>query len=109
MTTLEAGSGALSDYYEWFRTAPHGALLVYHQGDLQFDRDQDLAVNEGRLRAKALSALADRVRKDCESGFLVLTQRRLGPSHFAYRATRIRKGSEPAYEAPLRHGEYQPA
>lgn len=96
VTYLERGPGMLSDYYAWFRDAPHGAKLIYHNGDLAFDRDK----NNFRHRSdfdklspaiEAIDVAAKRILKDAEDGVLVLTQRRLGPSSFEYRAFRVRK------------------
>lgn len=92
-TELEAGAGALAEYYDWFKDARTGDTLVYHVGDLQFDRDITNwpAVAEGQaVWIKHLDALADRVMKDAHEGYLVLTQKRLSPSTYEYRAVRSR-------------------
>jgi hypothetical protein len=95
--TLETGAGALSEYYDWFKQAPDGQTLIYHTGDLQFDRDETNGPVKCAPRAQALSALASRVLADAQDGYLVLTQKRLGSSRYEYRATRVRSPFEPAH------------
>ncbi|WP_298962450.1 hypothetical protein [uncultured Methylobacterium sp.] len=95
---LDAGAvGALADYYDWFKDAREGDLLVYWRGSLQFDRDPanfpELDV-EGRERLAAIDALATRVMADAREGYLILNQKKLGPDDFEYRATRRRSSLE---------------
>ncbi|UPT95482.1 hypothetical protein J4G48_0040725 [Bradyrhizobium barranii subsp. apii] len=93
---LEVGPGALADYYDWLKQSAAGDVLVYWQGDLQFDRqvvvpETDVLRNAERLRITTLNVLADRVLEDAADGQLLLTQKRIGTSLFEYRATRRRQ------------------
>ena len=38
-TSLLAGQGALSEYYDWFAASRPGDILVYWRGDLNADRE----------------------------------------------------------------------
>ncbi|WP_029081173.1 hypothetical protein [Bradyrhizobium sp. th.b2] len=94
-TVLEVGPGALSEYYDWFKDAANGDVLVYWQGDLQFDRqvavpDSDVLRAAERTRIRALNFVADRVLADAKLRHLHLTQARVGTNIFEYRATRRR-------------------
>lgn len=94
-TVLEIGPGALSEYYEWLKGAANGDVLVYWQGDLQFDRqvvvpESDVLRSAERTRVQALNFVADRVLADSKDGLLHLTQQRIGTNLFEYRATRRR-------------------
>lgn len=97
ITKLELGAGALADYYGWLRGAAHGAVLVYHVGDLSFDRLHDETPEERVPDARLLDAVATRIGDDAAAGVLRLSQRRLGTSLYEYRATRLRLSGEPAY------------
>lgn len=95
-TVLEVGPGALSEYYDWMKESAQGDVLVYWQGDLQFDRQ--VTVPSGDVmraalaqRIAALNIVADRVFDDAKAGLLSLTQLRLGTNIFEYRATRRRQ------------------
>jgi hypothetical protein len=95
-TILEVSPGALSDYYDWLKAAAAGDVLVYWQGDLQYDRqvvipESDVLRGNDRLRIATLNVLADRVMVDAKEGHLHLTQRRIGTNIFEYRATRRRQ------------------
>jgi hypothetical protein len=94
-TVLEVGPGALSEYYDWIKDAASGDVLVYWQGDLQYDRQitvptDDVLRAAERTRIQALNFVADRVLKDSKGGLLHLTQLRIGTNLFEYRATRRR-------------------
>jgi len=106
-TVLNAGPGGLSDYYAWFEGSSHGAVLVYHVGDLAFDRDtENFTLHEGqREDAQALDALSKRVMRDADDGYLALTQKRLGHGIYEYRAVRIQAdvtGSDGPYADAVR-------
>lgn len=59
-----------------------GQTIAYHTGFLAQDRDGTYGLNE----------FAKYLYEASEGGFVLLTQKRLGPRHFEYRATRtIRK------------------
>ncbi|WP_316196693.1 hypothetical protein [Bradyrhizobium sp. SZCCHNS3053] len=93
-TVLDTGPGALSEYYDWMKGAAAGDVLVYWQGDLQFDRqvvvpDEALRASE-RARVQSLNFIADRICADAKAGLLYLTQKRVGLGIFEYRATRRR-------------------
>lgn len=90
-TELEAGAGALAEYYGWFEGARVGDVLVYHKGDLAFDSDPEShpGLDQDALElVKAVGKLALRVRIDAGTGHLLLTQKKLGPSLYEYRAVR---------------------
>jgi hypothetical protein len=95
-TILEVSPGALSDYYDWLKAASAGDVLVYWQGDLQYDRqvvipESDVMRGNDRLRLSTLNVLADRILEDAAAGDLLLTQKRIGTNIFEYRATRRRR------------------
>lgn len=95
-TILEVCPGALSVYYDWLKGARAGDVLVYWQGDLQYDRqvvipEHDAPRGNERLRIATLNVLADRVMEDAKGGNLHLTQQRIGSNIFEYRATRRRQ------------------
>jgi hypothetical protein len=100
-TVLEVGPGALAEYYDWIKDAANGDVLVYWQGDLQYDRQikvpaEDILRSAERSRLQALNFVADRVLRDAKDGLLHLTQLRVGASLFEYRATRRRtSGGQP--------------
>lgn len=100
-TVLEVGPGALSEYYDWIKDAANGDVLVYWQGDLQYDRQvvvpaDDVLRSALRTRVQALNFVADRILKDSKEGLLHLTQLRVGTNLFEYRATRRRiSGGKP--------------
>ena len=90
---LDVEVGALSDYYDWVKDAANGDVLVYWQGDLQYDRqvvvpEGDLLRTAERQRIGSLNLIADRVLKDAKAGLVHLTQLRIGTNIFEYRATR---------------------
>ncbi|MGX9944966.1 hypothetical protein ACTG4Q_21110 [Bradyrhizobium denitrificans] len=113
-TVLEIGPGALSEYYEWLKGAAHGDVLVYWQGDLQFDRqvvvpEGDVLRSAERTRVLSLNFVADRVHADSKDGLLHLTQARIGTNIFEYRATRRRvAGSKPTV-SEIRNDNLVPA
>jgi hypothetical protein len=93
---LEVSPGALSDYYDWLKQAAAGDVLVYWQGDLQYDRqvvipEGDVLRGNERLRISTLNVLADRILEDSADGEILLTQLRIGTNIFEYRATRRRR------------------
>lgn len=93
-TVLELDAGAIAAYYEWLKSARHGDVLVYWVGDLQYDRQayppkDDPGYEEAQRRLALLGVVADRVFDDAKSGELILTQLRLGPSRWEYRAGRF--------------------
>jgi hypothetical protein len=100
-TVLEVGPGALAEYYDWLKDAAAGDVLVYWQGDLQYDRqvvvpENDVLRSSERTRIRALNYVADRVLVDARGGQLHLTQLRIGTNVFEYRATRRRElGGQP--------------
>lgn len=94
-TVLEVGPGALAEYYDWVKDAASGDVLVYWQGDLQYDRQiavpaDDVLNASLRTRIQALNFVADRVLRDSKEGLVHLTQLRIGTNIFEYRATRRR-------------------
>jgi hypothetical protein len=113
-TVLEVGPGALTEYYDWLKDAAHGDVLVYWQGDLQFDRQVDVPAEDvlraaERTRISALNFVADRVLADSEDGLLHLTQLRIGTNIFEYRATRRRiLGGKPTV-SEIRNDDLVPA
>lgn len=95
-TILDVSPGALSDYYDWLKASAADDVLVYWQGDLQYDRqvvipEGDVLRANERLRIATLNVLADRVLEDAKDGQLHLTQARIGTNIFEYRATRRRQ------------------
>lgn len=95
VTELEVDAGSLSEYYDWFSIAETGDLLVYWVGDLAYDRDEQnhrtrVDFKDKRSQISALDALATRIRKDAEDGFLILTQKKINNSLYEYRAARVR-------------------
>lgn len=60
----------------WIEHAEPGAVHVYHQGYLAVDRRKS-APHDG-----------DTAQKLCRQGLVFLTQARIGPRNFEYRATR---------------------
>lgn len=85
-----------ADFDHWLSDRRRATMIVYHRGFLALDRsrDRDLA----QLARLALEASgAEVVRTETRSGRVlapagpervILTQRRLGPSCYEYRATR---------------------
>jgi len=113
-TVLEVGPGALSEYYDWMKDAAQGDVLVYWQGDLQFDRqvtipEGDVLRTADRQRITALNVVADRVLEDAEDGHLLLTQLRIGTSLFEYRATRRRQSFGKSETSVLPNEQLVPA
>lgn len=115
---LDVAPGALADYYEWFRSAKPGAVLVYWTGDLAYDRDLgnfDDTSDEGvRQRVKALDALASRIASDASDGYLHLLQKRIALSVYEYRAVRRQTVAEASKQLMFGgkgsdRGELQPA
>jgi hypothetical protein len=95
-TVLEVDVGALGDYYDWLQTAANGDVLVYWQGDLQYDRQvqiphHDVMRTTERLRINMLNVVADRAFRDAKAGDLTLTQFRVGEGIYEYRAQRRRQ------------------
>jgi hypothetical protein len=113
-TVLEVGQGALAEYYDWIKDAAHGDVLVYWQGDLQYDRQisvpaDDVLRSTERSRVMALNFVADRVHADSKQGLLHLTQARIGTNLFEYRATRRRVlGGQPT-ASEIRNDNLVPA
>jgi hypothetical protein len=111
---LEVGPGALAEYYDWMKDAAHGDVLVYWQGDLQYDRqvvfpEHDPMRAADRIRTRALNYIADRVLADSKDGNLNLTQQRIGTNIFEYRATRRRvSGGQPTV-SEIRNDNLVPA
>ncbi|MEE9481772.1 hypothetical protein [Methylobacterium ajmalii] len=106
---LDPGAGSLSDYYDWFKAAGAGAQLVYHNGDLASDRQVPVLDAKGTW-LEGLPALADRIRKDAEDGYLILTQHRLGDGITSYIATRVRSSTEDTHTMVRhRHAAFVPA
>jgi len=113
-TVLEVGPGALAEYYDWMKDAAHGDVLVYWQGDLQYDRQvvvepANVLRAAERTRVKALNFVADRVLAHAKDGLLHLTQLRIGTSIFEYRATRRRLSSGKTTVSELRNDNLLPA
>ncbi|WP_439357939.1 hypothetical protein [Bradyrhizobium sp. DASA03007] len=113
-TVLEVGPGALSEYYDWVKDAAAGDVLVYWQGDLQFDRSVEVPADDVlrsalRTRIQALNFVADRVLKDSKEGLLHLTQLRIGTNLFEYRATRRRTSGGQPTVSEIRNDNLVPA
>ncbi len=94
-TVLEMVPGALSEYYDWIKSAAHGDKLVYWIGDLQYDRQvvispTDLLRKDKRDEISALNVVASRLHDDAKAGLVKLTQKRLDVGVFEYRAMRYR-------------------
>lgn len=91
-TVLDVGPGALADYYDWFKKAHAGDVLIYWTGDLRFDRDVENLppghTAEQERDTLSLDALASRIGKDSDDGSLHLLQRRLGDNNYQYLAVR---------------------
>jgi hypothetical protein len=113
-TVLEVGQGALAEYYDWMKDAANGDVLVYWQGDLQYDRQINVPASDVlrtalRTRIQALNFVADRVLADAKAGLLHLTQLRIGTNLFEYRATRRRDiGGKPTV-SEIRNDNLVPA
>ena len=113
-TVLEVGPGALSEYYDWMKDAANGDVLVYWQGDLQFDRQvavpaDDVLRAAERTRITALNFVADRILADAKEGLLHLTQLRIGANLFEYRATRRRVSGGKPTVSEIRNDNLVPA
>ena len=113
-TVLEVGPGALAEYYDWLKDAAPGDVLVYWQGDLQFDRQvvvpaEDVLRSAERTRVLALNFVADRVLADAKDGLLHLTQLRIGTNIFEYRATRRRVSGGKPTVSEIRNDNLVPA
>jgi hypothetical protein len=113
-TVLEVGPGALAEYYDWMKDAANGDVLVYWQGDLQYDRQvvvepHDVLRAAERTRVKALNFVADRVLADSKDGLLYLTQLRVGTNIFEYRATRRRLSGGKPTVSEIRNDNLVPA
>lgn len=115
-TVLEIVPGCLSDYYEWLKSAAHGDVLVYWQGDLRYDRDP-AHCPEGEIRPSetvilALDTVARRILADAGPKIraVSLTQKKISENVYEYRAVRLRSPHE---TAPARrtypHGYLLPA
>lgn len=94
-SVLEMAPGALSEYYDWIKSAAHGDTLVYWVGDLQFERQivispSDLLRKNRRDEISSLNVLASRLHDDAKAGLVKLTQKRLDWGVFEYRAHRFR-------------------
>jgi hypothetical protein len=113
-TVLEIGPGALAEYYDWMKGAADGDVLVYWQGDLQYDRQvvvsaDDVLRSTERARISALHFVADRAFKDSKQGLLHLTQLRIGANLFEYRATRRRVSGSKTTGSDIRNDNFVPA
>jgi hypothetical protein len=113
-TVLEVGPGALAEYYDWMKGAASGDVLVYWQGDLQYDRQvvisaDDVLRSADRARISALNFVSDRVLKDSKEGLLHLTQLRIGSNLFEYRATRRRASGSKNTVSDIRNDNLVPA
>ena len=89
---LPMGPGALSEYYDWFKDAMPGDVLVYWRGDLSSDREFDgsksVIDHDERLTRMAIHSAAKAIRRDAANGSLILTQVRHGVGDYTYRAQR---------------------
>lgn len=112
VTRLFPEQGMLTQYYDWFKRAKHGEVLVYWTGDLQFDRDTgnypeaDAAQD---ILCKSLSGVADAILRDASKKGVILTQKRLGPSNYEYRATRNKPPRDADNSQRTRYGTLLPA
>jgi hypothetical protein len=91
VTRLEAGAGALADFVNWFEKAREGDVVVYHTGDLQFDRDASNLADPTDVQvqhASAINGVALAVKRAVDVGYLIPSQKRISPGVFDYRATR---------------------
>jgi hypothetical protein len=106
---LEAGAGALAEYYDWFRDARTGDVLIYWNGDLQFDRDPNNFPeldDEQKDQIAVTDALAKRILSDAGDGYLVLSQRKISENRYRYQAARRRLPGERSLEkARVRHAD----
>lgn len=104
--TLDVGPGALSDYYDWFKNARAGDVLIYWKGDLRFDRDVENLppghTAENERDTMSLDALASRIGKDAKDGYLHLLQRRIAENLYEYLA--VRRWTPREQEAELIRG-----
>jgi hypothetical protein len=94
---LEAGAGALAEYYDWFNDARTGDVVVYWEGDLQFDRDPKnfpALDDEQKDQIAVIDALAKRMMRDANDGYLVLSQRKIAENRYRYQASRQRRPGE---------------
>lgn len=93
-TVLDAGAGALADYYDWQHDAHHGDVVVYWIGDLQTERQymgqaDDPQFERKMLRSMVANSLADRILADQKKGIVTLLQKRLGDHQYEYWAVRL--------------------
>jgi hypothetical protein len=106
---LEAGAGALAEYYDWFKDARTGDVLIYWHGDLQFDRDitnYPTLDDEQKARISVIDTLAKRIMSDAQDGYLVLSQQKITSAEYRYKATRRRLPGERSLEkARVRHAD----
>lgn len=66
------------------RKLQRGDRIVYHTGDLQYDRDEVENPNTGRIRGVARAAW-----KAYQDGLVALVQKRLGFATFEYIAVKL--------------------
>jgi hypothetical protein len=64
-------------FARWLKSAYRGDTYVYHTGDLAFDR----------LNSHGLHWLAIDVMGECIDGNVILSQRKIAPFKYEYRAT----------------------
>lgn len=93
--SLYPGPGMIADYHSWMDNAHHGDILIYHVGDLQYDRQAVYDENDPAQKVAwgntiLLNAVADSIAYEQRMGKVSLTQRRIDESVYEYRATRLR-------------------
>lgn len=74
-----------ADAFAWAAHADPGAVMIYFEGDLAYTRCQ--VAREDLPRPAALDVAADMWQLG-EGRQVCLTQKRVGPGHFHYVATR---------------------
>lgn len=99
ITVLRPENGALTEYYKWVDAANHGDTLIYWTGDLQFDRQTE-------ANADLIDSIANRVLVGSTVGEVILTQKRVAPYQYEYRATRIRDQEEKAFHDRVRSSNF---
>ena len=75
-----SGAGSLAEFYEWMDESTKGDRLVYHVGDLMFDRNSDHFPNaspDQKRDIEALNSLAIRVLAHVREGKVRAFQRRV--------------------------------
>lgn len=76
------------DFRAWVAMASPGERIIYYTGDLYYDRQPGVLAEDAR---EALCSLADTALELAESDHILLCQRRVCESNWAYIAVRRRQ------------------